>query len=48
MGRRLIIAAMLLLFIGLLVHGVRSGDAAYVLSNAQAFCYRCSLGLPDE
>lgn len=47
-GRRLIIAGMLLLFIGLLVHGVRSGDAGYVLSNAQTFCYRCSLGLPDE
>ena len=48
MGRRLIIGGMLLLFIGLLVHGVRSGDAGYVLSNAQTFCYRCSLGLPDE
>ena len=48
MGRRLIIAGMLLLFIGLLVHGVRAGHAGYVLSNAQAFCYRCSLGYPDE
>ena len=48
MGRRLTIAGMLLLFVGLLVHGVRLGDAGYVLENAQTFCHRCSLGLPDE
>ena len=49
MRKRVVIIAgiLLLLFIGLLVHGVRLGDAGYVLDNAQTFCYRCSLGLPD-
>jgi hypothetical protein len=38
--RTWIIAGLLmLLFIGLLLHGVRLGDAGYVLDNAQTICY---------
>jgi len=42
MRRRVVIiiaGILLLLFIGLLVHGVRLGDAQYVLDNAQTICY---------
>jgi hypothetical protein len=41
MRRRTVIIAgiLLLLFIGLLLHGMRLGDAGYVLDNAQTICY---------
>jgi len=34
-----IAAILMLVFVGLLLHGVHVGDAEYVLENAQTICY---------
>jgi hypothetical protein len=34
-----IAAILMLVFVGLLLHGVQVGDAEYVLENAQTICY---------